>query len=139
MLKESTLWREKMRETDQWQYRVLRDALSADRRAGRGFDPTEYVTTPFVESLQTKQQNLCWHCEKFMDWLRRNTKDGLTLERLRESEPHIRSNCVLACKSCNSARLSREKSLLKKYFYRWYRKTFDVRVQVNATRAPSFV
>ena len=120
-------------------YRIVRDSRTTDALKGREYDPTEYVDTPFLISLQQKQRNKCHHCGIFMNWLeRRSQRNGLTLERLDNALPHVRSNCVLACKSCNSQKLSREKSLLRKYFNIWYHKTFSVVANFKGERRACF-
>ena len=122
---------------DRWTKRIIRDSKQADNRANRPFELAKFVDSEWLEEQQTLQQNLCHHCEGFMDWIKRNHRTGLTVERLDEKQPHHKSNCVLSCKRCNSKRLSRENSLLRKYFFRWYRNTFDVR-QTLSNRRGSF-
>jgi len=119
---------------DRWPKRIIRDSRQADKRAKRTVSEAEYLDEEWLENQQTVQQNLCYHCEGFMDWVKRNKSDGLTAERLDEALPHHKSNCVLACKSCNSRRLSKEKSLLRKYFFRWYRLTFDIKSPITNRR-----
>ena len=81
-----------------------------------------------------------WEGDKiFMDWIKRCHRPGLTLERLDDTEAHHKSNCVLACKSCNSRKLSKEKSLMLRYFRKWYRATFDVVPQFTNQRRCTFV
>ena len=119
---------------DRWQKRILRDSKRADKIARRPVIEAEFLTEPWCNEQQTKQQNLCYHCEGFMDWIKRNKKTGLTAERLDNSLPHHRSNCVLACKSCNSRKLNYKQHLLRKYFFRWYRHVFDVKQQFTNRR-----
>jgi len=119
---------------DRWPKRIIRDSKQADIRAGRAYNPDEFLDEAWLENQQTRQQNKCYHCGKFMNWIIRNGVDGLTCERLDNSKPHHKDVCVLACKSCNSKKLSREQSLLRRYFFRWYRNTFDVRQSVTNRR-----
>ena len=129
-----------MRIGDRWLKRIVRDSRQADLLSGRPIRPDDFVTTEFLEGIQISQDNECYHCGRFMDWIKRNHRPGLTLERLNDSEAHHKSNCVLACKSCNSRKLSHNKSLLLRYFRKWYRATFDVAVQfTNNRRRCSYV
>jgi hypothetical protein len=116
-----------MRIQDRWYNRIPRDALRSDILKNRHIDHKNFVDPEFCKGLQTKQQNECHHCGRFMDWIqRRKGKDGLTLERLNNELAHHKGNVVLCCKSCNSKKLTRDQSLLRKYFNIWYRKTFGI-------------
>ena len=114
-----------MRYSDRWYFRCIRDSMSADGFT-KGNTPANYITTKGVIDLQQQQENLCYYCQIFMDWLKRSKKDGLTIERLYPKYPHLESNCVLCCKSCNSKKYTRDKGLLKRYFSIWHRNTFDI-------------
>jgi DNA-directed RNA polymerase subunit RPC12/RpoP len=118
-----------MRIGDRWSKRIVRDSRQADLLAGRPIRDQDFVNSEFLESLQVSQENRCYHCGIFMDWIKRNHRPGLTLERLDNEQAHHKNVCVLACKSCNSRKLSKEKSMLLRYFRKWYRATFDVRPQ----------
>jgi hypothetical protein len=116
-----------MRTSDRWYHRIIRDSIRSDLKNKFAVDYSKYVTTPFLQELQNKQQNLCHICLDFMDWIeRRSSKTGLTLDRLDNDLPHYRDNVKLACKSCNSARMSKDKQRLKRCFRRWYKRTFDI-------------
>ena len=129
-----------MMEHSRWYKRIVRDSKYNDSKRKRPTDGDTYITTKDLIVLQNKQQNKCFWCGIFMNWLeRRSNKDGLTLERLNNRVPHLRENCVLACKSCNSKRYDKESRLLIKYFYKWYRRVFDVKVKCDGARRPSFV
>ena len=128
-----------MRLQDRWMYRIPRDSKASDKRRRRQFKVEDFITTTVLEQLQTRQRNRCWYCDEFMDWLeRRSTKTGLTVERKDTNLAHVVDNCVLCCKSCNSRKYSREKGLLKRYFSKWYNKTFEIR-QPMTNRRCSFV
>jgi hypothetical protein len=129
-----------MRIQDRWYNRIPRDSKQSDIKAHRPFDPAKFITTSQLKALQIKQENICFHCEGFMDWIeRRGTKNGLTVERLDNRYPHHVDNVVLCCKSCNSQKLNEKKHLLKKYFRRWYHKVFTVRPNLQSQRRCSFI
>jgi len=127
--------------SDLWFNKIPRDSKRNDRVAGRTeYDQADYINTAFLFHLQTKQQNKCYYCWSELSWMERRTaKNGLTVERINSTLPHIRSNCVLACKSCNSSRFTRKHGLLKRYFTKWRRRTFDVPHFVEDTRSASFL
>ena len=117
-----------MRYVDRWYFRCVRDSRSMDLAANRLVNDKDYISTKKLIALQKEQLNRCYYCNIFMNWIeRRKSRNGLTIERLRTDLPHISTNCVLACKSCNSRRYSREKGLLKRYFSIWRDRTFDIR------------
>ena len=130
-----------MRKQDRWYNRIVRDSRRSDRLAKRLVkDVDRYVTTEDLIKMQQDQRNRCYYCQIFMDWIqRRRGGTGLTLERFNNCLPHYTSNCCLACKACNSKRVSREEGLLKKYFNIWYEKTFGVTRKWQGNRRCSFV
>jgi hypothetical protein len=128
-----------MRKHDRWMYRIVRDSKASDYKAGRVFTPEEYITTEDLIKMQETQKNQCYYCSCFMDWLeRRTTKTGLTCERRHNSKPHLVSNVVLCCKSCNSKKYNYRKGLLKRYFSLWFNHTFDI-VAPRTNRRCSFI
>ena len=129
-----------MRISDRWYNRICRDAKYNDRKSCRVIDSTiPYITTTRLFELQNKQQNKCYYCFSNMCWYERKRNPlGLTLERLDNSLPHYESNCVLACKHCNSKRFTPEKGLLHRYFTKWRRLALDVQVQVDDDRRAGF-
>jgi hypothetical protein len=128
-----------MRKNDRWMYRIVRDSKASDFKAGRLFTSEEYITTQHLIDMQEVQHNRCFYCDCFMNWLERRTnKTGLTCERRRNDLPHLVSNVVLCCKSCNSKKYNYRKGLLKRYFSRWFNHTFDIRAP-RTNRRCSFV
>ena len=102
----------------------------------RWIDPS----VPFIDAeslfeFQNKQQNKCMYCLTEMEWMERRTnKNGLTVERGDNREPHYLFNCIgLACKSCNSKQYSAEKGILKRYFSKWK----DVALNFHVTYSES--
>ena len=129
------------RTSDLWYNRIPRDSKKSDRLAGRtDYDPQNFITPKYLFHLQTKQKNKCYYCWEELNWMeRRSSLNGLTVERLNGRKPHVKPNCVLACKSCNSAKFTREHGLIKRYFTKWRKKTFDIPSFVVSERSPSFL
>jgi len=130
-----------MRVADRWYKRIIRDSKCSDRKNKLPITyPDQYVTTHDLIYMQQEQENKCYHCLVFMNWLeRRSSKNGLTLDRRNTQLPHYKDNVCLACKSCNSARYTKEKQLLKRYFNLWYHKTFDIKMAENKRRCSYIV
>ena len=115
------------RKVDRYPFRMIRDSKSADIASGRYQKVKDnYITPEYIQYLHNKQQNRCIYCAVFMDWINRKGENGLTVERVDVSIGHSKENCVLACLKCNCKKLTHNKKLLTRYFYRWYRHTFDI-------------
>ena len=97
------------------------------------------VDTAWCENQIDLQQNRCYHCGVFMNWMNRQARNGLTCERLDTALPHHKDNCVLCCFRCNNRKLSKDKALLLRYFRKWYCKTFDVEQTTDSERRPQLV
>ena len=82
--------------------------IEQDNKAGRDFDPSQYITEKHVNTI-CKQQNYacyyCWHPFAMYSW---------SLDRINCSLAHLSDNCVLACVDCNRQR----KDTLMEKFYR---------------------
>ena len=107
-----------MRSSDEWQKRIVRDAKRFDKLKGI-YNPAESIDTEFLLGLNEKQRTRCFYCEIPMAQHNRNIPQGLTLERLDTSKGHIKSNCVLCCKRCNSKRLHRHSARIKDLLVKW--------------------
>ena len=107
-----------MRVADEWQNRIVRDSKRFDIRHGL-YDKDNLVDTEFLLGQNEKQRTLCFYCEVPMAQHKRTIRQGLTLERLDVTKGHIKSNCVLACKSCNSKRIHRDRSLIQRLLVKW--------------------
>ena len=82
------------------------------KKIGEGRTPKDftweeknYITPRYIDLLRTFQDDRCAYCNILMQTLNRNLPDGLTLEALDSTKPHVRSNCCLACKKCNTSRI----------------------------------
>jgi len=128
-----------MKKKDRWMFRIVRDCKASDIKARREYVPEGFINTKYLEYLQQKQCNRCFYCDCFMNWLeRRKNKTGLTCERRNNKLSHLASNCVLCCKSCNSKKYSYEKGLMKRYFSKWYNRTFNI-VAPRSNRRCSYI
>ena len=107
-----------MREADEWQNRIVRDSKRFDIRKGI-YDRENLVDKEFLLAQNEKQRTMCFYCDVPMAQHNRNIRQGLTLERLDVSKGHIKSNCVLCCKSCNSRRIHRDRALIQRLLVKW--------------------
>ena len=69
------------------------------------WEEKNYITPRYIDLLRTYQDDRCAYCDCLMQTLNRNKNDGMTLEALDNTKPHVRSNCCLACKRCNTSRI----------------------------------
>ena len=117
-----------MKNADRWYNRIVRDSRHSDKKKRRtNYEEADFIDADRLLELQNEQENKCYYCFEALNWMeRRSSKQGLTVERLDDFLPHIKSNCVLACKSCNSARFTHKRGLLKRYFSMWKKSTFIV-------------
>ena len=129
-----------MRVADIWYNRIIRDSKSNDEKRKRPTDSPNYVTTDDLIRMLNEQQNKCNWCGVDMAWThRRSTPHGLTLERFDNLKSHTRDNVCLCCKRCNSKRMTPQTALLRKYFFKWYRRVFDVKVIYGGDRRASLM
>ncbi len=83
-----------------------------DLKAGRTITD-DYITQQSLELLENATRKVlgglkCIYCKTTLQKEHRNQPNGWTCERVLDSECHSRSNCVLACLSCNRSRLNRK-------------------------------
>jgi hypothetical protein len=64
-----------------------------------------------LQTLRVLQLNKCFYCLTDMQVLNRKKPNGLTIERLDNTEPHTTKNCILCCNRCNCKRLSDKHNL----------------------------
>ena len=97
-----------------WLRNMLFVHKSNDRRKGI-YDPDNFCDVDFLKSLLTQQKGFCFHCTIPLDFPERNSKNGLSIQRLDNSIGHTKQNCVLACKSCNNHRVEGETEKSNQY------------------------
>ena len=85
------------------------------KRVGEGRKPKDftwnekdYITRKYIDILRDFQEDRCAYCNILMQTINRNLPDGMTLEALDSTKPHVRSNCCLACKRCNTSRIGQK-------------------------------
>ena len=110
-----------------WAHRMVMHSKTADRKAHRT-STDDYVTPGHLERLRKVQKNSCTYCKVPMQTENRRAPDGLTIQRLDNSLPHSKNNCILACWKCNICRVENgnkeEYITLRKTFSSWKRLTF---------------
>ena len=92
-------------DTKFWGKRAVRASRWADRQAEREIREADFITPEFLKKLQTFQANRCAYCTIELQCRERCQHDGLSVQRLDNSEAHHKRNCILACRSCNSKRM----------------------------------
>ena len=86
---------------------LIRNMLFNSKRSDKDknrYDPVNFVDKSFIKNLIEDQNSVCYICKNLMQYINYD-KDLCTLERLDNSIGHIKSNCVLACKECNTKNL----------------------------------
>jgi len=66
---------------------------------------SDYITPEYLHLLRSAQENRCAFCTIDMQHEHRKLHDGITIQRLVNSQPHEKHNCLLACHSCNCRRV----------------------------------
>ena len=74
---------------------------AADLAKGFSWDPEDYVSSEWVAQTLRRQRYSCWACADplDLDW---------SIDRIANELPHLRGNCALSCRSCQSASAHRE-------------------------------
>jgi hypothetical protein len=73
----------------------------SDLIKGYTWEPDAYVSPKWVGEALRRQRYSCWACSEplDLDW---------SIDRVANELPHIRSNCAISCRSCQSASTHRE-------------------------------
>jgi len=84
--------------------RIIIHSREGDKKNNR-YDETNFIDYNFVKNLIDKSNNKCFYCDCELQY--NNYSDNLgTIERLSNSIGHIKNNCVIACRTCNLAKIS---------------------------------
>jgi len=77
----------------------------SDKKHNR-YNEEEHITIPFLYSLLEKMNEnpTCYYCSCDMQFVEYR-EDLITIERLDNTNGHIKSNCVFACRFCNLTRV----------------------------------
>jgi hypothetical protein len=80
---------------------MIHGSIRSDTKYNRLYDPQEYIDEEFLIYLWNEQDQQCYHCngEMTLDFTR--SPSQISIQRLNNDLPHIKTNCVLACLSCN--------------------------------------
>ena len=82
---------------------MIKTSKSADKKRGH-YDIVNFVDYCFMENLIEDSNNKCHYCNCEIQFLLYQKNLG-TIERLDPKLGHIKSNCVIACRSCNLSRV----------------------------------
>ena len=96
---------EKEYQRKNWFNRCIYLSRQSDNRKNRTSDK-KYITGSRLRALRVLQDNKCFYCNIVLQINNRKRHDGLTIERLVNSEPHTISNVILCCSRCNCKRVS---------------------------------
>ncbi len=86
---------------DHW----MRDCRTTDKRHNR-FDIANFIDRCFCKSIIEEYPN-CYYCKIELQYMVLQG-DLATIERLTNNAGHIKSNCVVACYSCNVRRVGQK-------------------------------
>ena len=79
--------------------RWIGNCKEADKKYNR-YDADRFIDKCFLKGLIEDSRNRCRYCEKKIQYTK-YTDDLATIERLDNRIGHIKSNCVITCRSCN--------------------------------------
>ena len=68
------------------------------------FDELNFIDYPFVKNLINNCNDKCYYCQCDLQYTYYNHTLG-TIERINNSIGHIKSNCVIACRTCNLSKV----------------------------------
>ena len=78
---------------------MIRDSKKEDKLHKR-YDPVNFIDKCFLENLIDNCEDKCTYCQTPLQYTEYG-HDTATLERLDNSIGHIKSNCTIACLTCN--------------------------------------
>jgi hypothetical protein len=85
---------------------MIPKCIYADTKANRLYDPPDYIDEPFLNELWNDQSNRCFYencrCDLSLEFTR--NPNQISILRLDNVLPHVKSNCVLSCLQCNFSR-----------------------------------
>lgn len=69
------------------------------------YDDFKTINKSWIKKTINQQFNRCYYCHIVMTYGEGITsKTDITIERIKNDEPHNRDNCVIACLKCNNWR-----------------------------------
>ena len=86
--------------------KMIRHSKEADIKKDL-YDANNFIDYCFISSL-VDESTKCYYCKVQMQFIEYNST-LCTIERLDNKIGHIKSNCVLACRTCNYSRVGQRK------------------------------
>ena len=83
---------------------MIHGSIRSDTKYNRLYDPQDYIEEEFLNFVWNDQDQRCYHCncEMTLDFsYTTRVPSQISIQRLNNDLPHIKSNCVLSCFSCN--------------------------------------
>jgi len=77
---------------------IVNNTKRSDKRMDK-YDEANHIDLKFVREILTEQQH-CHYCDVKLQYVNYES-DLATIERLDNKLGHIKSNCVIACRTCN--------------------------------------
>ena len=84
-----------------WVSRVVMHSRDKDRGKKFEWKTEDYISKEWLETLLKERGNKCYWCGIKCETGDRRKSKGCTIERLSNSLPHLKRNCVFACAHCN--------------------------------------
>ena len=84
--------------------RMIYNSIQCDTKYHRPYDQIDYIDIPHLIYLWSNQDQRCYHCgcEMTLDFnATTRNPNQISIQRLNNDLPHIKTNCVLACFLCN--------------------------------------
>ena len=94
--------RDKVYRQRNWAQKKVWLSKQSDRKKNRPVEVENYITAEDVLAMREHQNNLCVYCKTPLQTDNMKTDDGLTIERIDNSQAHVKGNCALACWGCNT-------------------------------------
>jgi len=82
---------------------MINHSKQKDKKYNR-YDETNFVDYLFLKNLIDNSNNKCYYCQCDLQYIHYNHTLG-TIERINNTLGHIKSNCVICCRTCNYTRV----------------------------------
>jgi hypothetical protein len=79
---------------------MIHSSIKSDKNSNRPYDRSDYIDEEFLNFLWDQDQ-LCFYCRCQMTLEFTINPNKVSIQRLDNDLPHIKTNCVLSCYSCN--------------------------------------
>ena len=85
---------------------MVRCGRRADKKSNK-YDELNFVDYLFVKNLINNSNDKCYYCSSDLQYTYYTSNLG-TIERLDNNLGHIKSNCVIACRTCNLSKIGNQ-------------------------------